>query len=173
MTEPILRLAKPTFADLSASYKTDPASVHDCTLIDPTLSTINTCAARITEALVIANKIAGSRAEMGKLGTGNGDGTSYLLGKYGYGRFGKLCPHGIGRGAQDVGAFLAHHWGGRSLGWTAQAEAPVAIEGKTGVVVFMKIPGFTGQAHVDLWNKTGPVGHAYWSAATIWFWQLP
>lgn len=172
MTEPILRFTKPKFADLLTNYRTEPTSVHDCKLIDPTQDAINTCAARMSEALVLANGIVATRAAIGNLGTGKGDGAAFLLGKYGYGRFGKLCPHGIGRGAQDVAAFLAHHWGSRSQGWPAQASAPDAAKGKKGIIVFMKIPGFSGQGHIDLWNDDAAVGHAYWDAETIWLWVI-
>lgn len=172
MTEPIDKLPKPKFASMLSNYKTQPTSVHDCKLIDPTQDAINTCAARMSEALVIAAGLVKSRAEIGNLGNGKGDGTSYLLGKYGYGRFGKLCPHGIGRGAQDVAAFLAHHWGSRTRGWTAQEKAPDNVKGKKGIIVFMKIPGFSGQGHIDLWNDDKAVGHDYWNAETIWMWDL-
>ena len=36
----------------------------------------------------------------------------------------------------------------------------------------MKIPGFTGQGHIDLWNDNIPVGDSYWDAETIWMWVL-
>jgi hypothetical protein len=172
MTEPMRKLPKPLFADLLASYQPDPTSVHECKRVDPTESALHSSAARLSEALALADKIVASRAEIAALGTGQGDGTQYVLGPYGYGRFGRLCPHGIGRGAHDVAEFLAHHWGARTTGWTAQASAPDAILGKTGVVAFLRIPGLSGQGHIDLWNKTGSVGHEHWGSETIWFWQL-
>jgi len=172
VTAPILKFPKPLFAKLLSNYKTAPTSVHECKLIDPTQSAINTCAARMSEALAIANDIVASRSEIAALGTGKGDGTSHVLGKYGYGNFGRLCPHGIGRGAQDVAAFLAHHWGARTMGWSKQPSVPDTIQGLAGIVAFMKVPGFSGQGHIDLWNKTGPVGHDHWDAETIWFWKM-
>src|SRR4051812_16182729 len=114
------KFERPQFSDLKANYRTDPASVHECKLIDPTKGSINTCAARMSEALVLANRLGASRAAIVRLGNGKGDGTRYLLGAYGYAAFGRLCPHGIGRGAQDLGAFLKHHWGPRTLGWDTQ-----------------------------------------------------
>lgn len=172
MTERMLPFPKPKFSDLLAKYKVRPTSVHDCKLIDPTQSEINTCAARMSEALVLANKRIASRSAIGKLGTGGGDGASFLLGKYGYSRFGKLCPHGISRGAQDLAAFLAHHWGHQTLGWPAQTAAPKNVKGKKGIIAFMKIPGFSGQGHIDLWNDDKAVGHDYWEAETIWLWVI-
>jgi hypothetical protein len=46
------------------------------------------------------------------------------------------------------------------------------VQGKTGIVAFLTIPGFDGQGHIDLWNKTACVGHGYWASKGIWFWQL-
>jgi hypothetical protein len=166
------RFPKPRFSELVTSYRKESNSVHECKLIDPTTDGINTCAARMSEALVLANHLAADRAAIAHLGNGRGSGRTYLLGKLGYSDFGKLCPHGIGRGAQDLGAFLAHHWGPRTLGWKAQTEAPDEIKNKTGILLFARLPDFDGQGHIDLWNKTAAVGHAYWSAQTIWFWQL-
>jgi hypothetical protein len=172
MTEPIAKLAKPKFAELLAHYKTLPSSVHNCRLIDPTKDAINTCAARMSEAVVLALKLAASRAEIGNLGNGKGDGTTFLLGKFGYGRFGKLCPHGIGRGPQDLAAFLVHHWGARTRGWQARPAAPDDAQGKKGIIAFLKIPGYRGQGHIDLWNGDHAVGDDYWNAATIWMWDI-
>jgi len=36
----------------------------------------------------------------------------------------------------------------------------------------MKIPGFGGQGHIDLWDNNAAVGDAYWDAQTIWMWTL-
>ncbi len=173
------KFAKPVFSELLSNYRTEASSVHGCAVIDPTLSTVNTCACRMSEALVVTLDLVKDRMEIGKLGTGKGDGTAFLLGKYGYGttaNSGRLCPHGIGRGAQDVAAFLKHHWGMRTLGWGAQPShetAPANVQGKQGIVAFLKIPGFDGQGHIDLWNKDRCAGHGYWASNAIWFWQLP
>jgi hypothetical protein len=200
-----LKFSKPTFSELKENYRTESTSIHACSVIDTTLDGINTCAARMSEALVIANRVvpnatsraddpalAGittayifgtpdyirNRAAIAHVGNGKGDGKKYLLGQYGYGDYankGKLCPHGIGRGAVDLAAFLKYHWGPRTLGWIAQSEdgiPPDNIVGKQGIVAFQKIPGFSGQGHIDLWDNTGPVGHQYWTSETIWFWSL-
>lgn len=169
---------KPAFSTLRGHYKTDSDTVHSCNVIDPTIDTVNTCAARMSEALVLANGIVKTRGAMALLGTSRGNGQAFLLGSYGYGttaNTGKLCPHGIARGAQDLGAFLRHHWGSRSKGWGAQtdhATAPSNIKGLTGLVVYMQIPGFGGQGHIDLWDNDAPVGSQYWASETIWFWEL-
>jgi hypothetical protein len=169
---------KPAFVDLLANYKVPTDSVHRCAVIDPTQSAVNTCAARMSEALVITNGLAIDRGAIAALGTGRGDGTRFLLGRYGYGttaNTGRLCPHGIGRGAQDLAAFLRAHWGDRNLGWAAQPghdQAPANVQGKRGIVAFLKIPGFSGQGHIDLWNVDRCVGHGYWASQAIWFWSL-
>lgn len=174
----MLKFPKPVFADLLDNYKVPSDSVHTCAVIDPTQSAVNTCAARMSEALVLANGLVTDRGAIGRLGTGRGDGTKLLLGKYGYGttaNTGRLCPHGIGRGAQDLAAFLRYQWGERTLGWAAQAthdSAPENIKGRRGVVAFLTIPGFSGQGHIDLWNVDRCVGHGYWASNAIWFWTL-
>jgi hypothetical protein len=175
------KFPKPTFEALLKGYSIDKYSVHACTIIDPDDDTVNTCAARMNEALLIANGIVISRADIAKTGTGREtDGVKYLLGEYGFGTYantGRLCAHGVARGAQDLGAFLKYHWGKRTKGWTAQSSdgsPPADISGETGVVLFMDLPGADNvQGHIDLWNKTGPVGSQYWTAKTTYFWQLP
>jgi hypothetical protein len=174
----MLKLAKPIFSELLSNYRTESSNVHACSVIDPTLDAVNTCACRVSEALVVTLGLVKDRLEIGKLGTGKGEGTAFLLGKYGYGttaNTGKLCPHGIGRGAQDLAAFLKHHWGQRTLGWDTQLDhhtAPANVRGKQGIVAFLKIPGFDGQGHIDLWNKDRCAGKGYWASNAIWFWQM-
>lgn len=198
-----LKFSRPSFEDLKLRYSTASSSVHSCSTIDPTIGGIGTCAARMSEALVFANRLVepyekpsdpmltsvyvgymfgtnliGERSQISRLGSGKGDGRSFLLGRYGYGGYanvGNLCPHGIGRGAGDLAAFLKYHWGARTLGWTAQAKddaPPPGIMKQTGVVAYLKIPGYDGQGHIDLWDGDHPVGAQYWTAETIWFWKL-
>jgi hypothetical protein len=126
----------------------------------------------MTEALVIAGAFITSRAAITRLGTGKGDGTAFLLGTHDYARFGRLCPHGIARSAEDVAAFLKHNWGAPPLEWMAQPAAPAALQGKTGIVAFLGVPGSSRQGHIDLWDRTTVVGSAHWGAATIWFWEI-
>lgn len=86
-----------------------------------------------------------------------------------------VCREGMVRGAQGLGRVLRDNWGVRDLGWKGKnlnGNAPTAINGKQGVVCYMNIPGYTGEGHVDLWDKNGPVGSEYWGAETIWFWKL-
>jgi len=176
------RFSKPKFSDLLDNYKLLSSTVHECRLIDPTRpETSNTCAARMSEALVLANKLVKNREDISALGRdkgtgrGRGTGVEYLLGKFGYLSFGLLCPHGIARGAQALGAFLARNWGARNSGWTAQASptsSPEGIEGRHGVILYARIPTYSGEGHIDLWNGTGPVGQQYWNSQTIWFWDL-
>lgn len=166
-----MRFPKPTFDDLLATYRTDPESVHDC----PRIYTkhpinINTCAIRMTEALVLANGLVDSRVQIGQLTLKGGNGKGFLLGKYGYRA--NLCPHGIGRGATDVGYFLAEHWGKPTLTFLTPNEPPKEIQDRTGVLCFVKIPGYSGQGHMDVWNRTAAVGHGYWNSQKVLFWAL-
>jgi len=167
---------KPLFSDLASSYDPDAISVHDCPTIytkDESSRTVsvNTCAIRISEGLVLANGLVDSRTKISMLAR-RGDGRAFLLGPYGYEA--NLCPHGCGRGARDVANFLRQEWGKPSMTWKAQAngEAPADLKDKTGVMAFIKIPGYSGQGHMDVWNKTSCIGHGYWSSQDIWFWEL-
>lgn len=86
-----------------------------------------------------------------------------------------VCPHGYMRGAQDLAAVLNKVFGTRSYGWSGSPNgaAPANIQGEKGIVCYMKIPGFSGQGHIDLWDGNSEVGAAYWDAKTIWMWSLP
>jgi hypothetical protein len=172
ITPPAKRFSKPRFDLLLASYKTDPESVHPCAILNPTDKPdgINTSAARMSEALCIASGIAADRLQI-RAGQKKGDDYP-LLGGYGYRLFGNLCNHGIARGARDLGEFLGHQWG-QPQAFSKLSEAPAELSGRTGVLCFVKIPGYDGQGHVDVWNKQGCVGHAYWDSAKTWFWELP
>jgi hypothetical protein len=171
LPKPAKRFAKPRFDDLLKHYNTDPETVHTCAILNPTAEAdgINTCAARMSEALVLANALVTDRAKI-KAGARRGDDYP-LLGPYSYKLFGNLCNHGIARGARDLGEFLGHHWGSHKE-LSGLTEAPPSLEGKRGVVCFVKIPGYDGQGHIDLWNKTEMVGHGYWDSSKIWFFEL-
>ena len=165
-----MKFPKPAFADLLASYKTEPESVHDCPRLYTKPVSINTCAIRITEALAIANRLIASRAKISQLNRGGGDGSAFLLGKYHYKA--NLCPHGIGRGAADVAYWLREQWGAPTFEWKKPDSAPDKLSDLTGVLSFIKIPGYDGQGHMDVWNKSDAVGHAYWDSAKVFFWKL-
>jgi hypothetical protein len=160
------------------AYSTDVSSVHDCPRLykkeggDVTLGGVhlNTCAIRITEGLVVALELVKNRAEIAELTSRGGDGKAYLLGKYGYKA--KLCPHGIGRGASDVAYFLIEQWGRPTHTFLAPGEAPAELADLTGAISFIKIPGYGGQGHMDVWNKTSCVGHGYFDAQKVLFWKL-
>jgi hypothetical protein len=87
------------------------------------------------------------------------------------------CPHGFIRGAQDLAAILQSRsgFGSRSFGWNGNSDGlpPPNVFNQKGLICYMKIPGFGGQGHIDLWEGDGPVGTAYWDAKTIWMWRLP
>ena len=166
-----MRFPKPAFADLLASYSTDAESVHDCPRIytkDPI--NINTCAIRISEALVIANALVESRVKIAQLTLKGGNGKGFLLGKYGYRA--NLCPHGIGRGATDVGYFLSEQWGKPTHTFLTPNEPPKELLDLTGVLCFVKIPGYSGQGHMDVWDRNSAVGHGYWNSQKVLFWKV-
>ena len=170
-----MRFPKPSFSDLLANYSTDRESVHDCPYIyrkHPI--NINTCAIRMAEALILANGLAESREAIGKLTPRYGNGKSFLMGKYGY--LANLCPHGVARGAGDLGNFLRQQWGPPTLCFTTpQAEpltAPEEMLGRQGLVVFVKLPSYAGQGHIDLWNHSDAVGAGHWDAKRSMFWAL-
>lgn len=166
-----LRFPKPLYDDLFDSYNTEPESVHECRfLYKKHPISINTCAVRMGEALAIANGFVDTRQDIEELTTHGGNGHGYLFGKYGY--HANLCPHGITRGARDLGDFLREQWGKPSYQFKAPGAPPSNIMGRIGVMVFVKLPTFAGQGHVDLWDSDGAVGHAHWDARDIWFWEL-
>lgn len=164
---------RPSFDALVLNYDTRPESVHDCRFIyrkNPV--SINTCAIRMSEALVIAGGLVPSREAITALTDKPGNGKRLLLGKHGYAA--NLCPHGCARGAGDLAGFLRQQWGAPSLSWAARKETtpPQEVMGQAGVVAFVKVATYEGQGHIDLWNETGPVGHAHWDALEVFFWRL-
>lgn len=166
-----MRFPKPSFDDIVKNYHVDPETVHDCPrLYTKNPVSLNTCAIRITEALVIANALIANRVLIGGLTTRGGDGKGFLLGKYNFRA--NLCPHGIGRGATDVGFFLGEHWGKPTHTFLAPGAMPAELDGLTGVLCFAKIPNYSGQGHMDVWNKTDAIGHAYWDAQKVMFWKV-
>lgn len=170
------RFPKPAFQDLVANYSTVRESIHACRFLynkDDLSPDINTCALRMSEGLVIANGLIESREAITASTDVFSNGRALLLGQYGYKA--NLCPHGIGRGARDVSDFLRQQWGSPSLSWGAQDNidaVPDDIQGLTGVVAFVKLPGYTGQGHVDVWSEDHAIGNAHWDAEQIYFWRL-
>ena len=168
------KLPKPTFQKLFDNYKVNTSSVHDCPRIyqkdELGSPNVNTCAVRFTEALVISLGLIDTRTTIGAQTRGGGDGKRYLLGKYNYRD--NLCPHGIGRGARDVAYFLKEQWGSPTKTFLKPLEAPAEIQGLQGAIAFIKIPGYGGQGHMDLWNDSSAVGHGYFGADKVWFWRL-
>ncbi len=164
---------RPTFDAAVLNYETDPESVHDCPFIHrKSPINVNTCAIRMSEALVIADELIASREAIAALTSKPGSGKTLLLGKLGY--RGSLCPHGLARGARDLADYLRQQWGAPDLSWATLKDAtpPDEVLGQTGVVAFIALPGFSGQGHIDLWNDTAAVGHDYWNAQKIFFWKL-
>lgn len=143
-------MIKLDFKTLKENYSTSPTSIHDCTMHFP-----NTCAIRMSEALI---KTSDKMLEHFQASGVN------------------KCPHGKIRGAQDLASVLKRPevLGVRTRGWhgTANASIPREAKGKTGIICFMNIPGFSGQGHIDLWDKEFPVGSDYWDAETIWLWEV-
>lgn len=146
-------LPSPGFVNLRDMYSRrflNPTQIHSCTMHFP-----NTCAIRMSEALVAADA---RFLEAFKKSNKN------------------KCPHGYIRGAQDLAAVLAQPsvLGFRNLGWASQRNGlpPVRVIGKHGIVCYMNIPGYVGQGHIDLWDNDAAVGDSYWEAQTIWMWVL-
>ena len=167
------RFPKPPFEDVLKAYRTDPETVHTCAILNPTPGPdgINTCAARMSEALCLANKLVGDRVAVTQNRVKND--VYPLLGGYGYRVYGNLCSHGIARGARDLGEFLVRAWGAPKE-WVKKelSEPPPEIIGKRGVVCFIKIPGYGGQGHIDLFNENGCVGSGYWNSERVWFLEM-
>lgn len=138
-------MPRPTFATLESHY---PIEDHDCPDIKPSP---NQCAVRMSRALIAA----GIPMDGDYPGNAN------------------LCRHRYARGAQDLGAFLKKKWGVRDLGYEAPGSVPSSLKGVPGVVLFIDIPNFSGQGHIDLWNGAKAKTGEYWDAKTIWFWKLP
>lgn len=99
----------------------------------------NTCAIRLSEALVAADP-------------------SLLTV---FGSSGKnVCPHGYVRGAQDLAAILERAWGRHDVGWNGgPGFRPSTSE--TGVICYMNIPGFAGQGHISLLYSGTPVARGW------------
>lgn len=176
-----MKLPKPAFDELRLHYKVSPESVHDCPRIyrkDLGLD-LNTSALRMTEALMLANRLVESHAAIASLTSAGGSGKSFLLGRYGYKA--NLCPHGIARGAADVVYFLKDQWGRPTHSWRdlepyARGTLPEIVQqtlgDRTGLIAFLKIDGHDGQGHLDLWEKKRAVGTTYPTARKIMFWML-
>jgi type VI secretion system (T6SS) effector Tae4 (amidase) len=164
---------KPSFDALVLNYDIHPESVHDCPYIHrKNPINVNTCAIRMSEALVIADGLIASREAIAALTDKAGNGKAMLLGKFGYRA--NLCPHGIARGASDLADFLRQQWGKPDFTWAARKETtpPEDVLELTGLVAFIKLADFDGQGHIDLWNQTSAVGHDYWNAQKVYFWKL-
>lgn len=135
-------MSRPTYAILATNYSNN---VHDCPDITPSP---NQCAVRLSRSLIAAGITMDSDYP------------------------GNLCRHGYARGAQDLGAYLKIKWGNRDYGFEAPGNTPTQIQGKKGVILFMNIPGFSGQGHIDLWDGANTQTGTYWDANPIWFWEL-
>ena len=138
------------FNDARRHYKTLPTQVHKCSMHFP-----NTCAIRLSEALVAAKpEVLSIFKRSGK----------------------NVCPHGYVRGAQDLAAVLARHdlLGARTLGFEKPGKMPSELQGQRGVICFMNIPTYAGQGHIDLWDvaRTASPNSEYWGASPIWYWRL-
>src|SRR6185369_1079644 len=133
---------------------------------------INACAARMSEALTIANEIVKSRAAIAAFGKGHGDGHKYCaLGHYAYLCHGKLCPHGVARCARSRRALPSPLEG-------AQARVEGARQGagrdrrQDGFPLLRQRAWLQRDwAHRSV-EQDRSCRHAYWGAQKIWFWQL-
>ncbi len=178
-----MKFPKPTFQSLLDNYQTGPGTVHDCPRIyskdaENNTASVNTCAIRMSEALVIANGLIADRAAIAALDKGKDRKAPHLLANYEYKN--NLCPHGIARGARDLAYFLQEQWGKPTKTWEklvknsdGVVEPPKEIIGLTGVVAFVKLLDYPSvQGHMDLWNKERAVGDAYFYAEKVMIWKL-
>ncbi|MCD9815522.1 T6SS effector amidase Tae4 family protein [Bradyrhizobium diazoefficiens] len=143
----LLRATKPSYATLSSNYSCDK---HSCSMtID------NSCAVRLSEALINVDK---SWIEIFQASGKN------------------LCDNKYVRGAQDLAAILNSKSGFGIYDFgidDPNGTVPSAVQGKQGIVIYMDIPGFPGQGHIGLWDKTtGHCNEAYWNSKRVWFWEL-
>ena len=137
-------MIKPSFSRLWSAYSSQN---HSCSMTLP-----NQCAIRMSRALIAAGWP--KNTFKGHMYTG------------------KTCPHGFARGAQDLAAYLRRVWGNRDLGWAAPGKTPSSADGEQGLIVFMNIPTFGGQGHIDRWNGSTTKTGDYWDSETIWLWRL-
>ena len=63
-------------------------------------------------------------------------------------------------------------WGRRELGFEKPGKKPAELDGKRGVILFIDIPDYGGQGHIDLFDGTKSLSGDYWNAKIIWFWEL-
>ena len=139
---------KPEFEKLWEAF---PAGRHEC----PGLELHHQCAIRLSDALKSVGLALDNDYEGHKCN----------------------CDKKLARGAQDLGAWLVKKWGIRTFGFEKPGKMPENLRGKQGVILFMNIPDFSGQGHIDLWDgkrdeSSATKGGAYWDAETIWFWEL-
>jgi hypothetical protein len=182
-----MKFEKPIFDELQLEYQADPESVHDCSRIyrkDPEID-VTASAVRMSEALVLANRLVRTRADISALTSEGGSGDGFLLGRYGFKA--NLCPHGLARGARDLAYFLQDHWGRPTLtaeefdyhttevaggGLTPLDLVKARFRDLTGIIGFFRIDGFAGQGHIDVWDGSRTAGKAYWSCRKVIFWKL-
>lgn len=143
-----LRVTRPTYENLSSKYSCDK---HSCSM-----TIENTCAVRLSEALIALNE--------GWVPIFKASGKN-------------LCDEKFVRGAQDLAGILssASGFGVYDFGIDdPNGTVPNAMKDKQGIVIYMDIPSFPdGQGHIGLWNKTnGQCGESYWMAKRVWFWKL-
>lgn len=143
-------MIKPPFSKLDANYSTNSAQVHACTMPFHETSAIRMCEA-----------LAATDARFLK---------AFQL------TAGNKCPHGFLRDSLQLAKLLSqpHLLGVRNRSWKAQPndDPPADIYGKRGIVCFFDIPGYAGRNHIDLWDRSSPVGNDYWDADRIWMWEL-
>jgi len=185
-----MKLNKPVFDELKLHFQTKPESVHHCSRVVARKGLhrdICTSAVRMCEALVLANRMVSSRAEIATLTNSGGDGRGFLLGRFGYRA--SLCPHGLGRGARDVADFLSEQWGrptfeheGIDLSprpedadaqqLSASQQIEQQLQGRIGLLGFFAIEGVPAQGHLDLWDQHHAIGKAPWRCRHVVFWKL-
>jgi hypothetical protein len=180
-----MKFPKPIFDDLELHFRTKPSSVHDCARVyrKEGRSEAETSATRMSEALLLANRMLQTRADISALEAMGGDGRRHGFGPFGFRA--NLCPHGLAVGAKDLGYFLQDHWGRPSLTIKdndrgdseqdkrqAAEHAQAQLAGTLGLIAFFSLRGHDAQGAFGLWKHTTCIGSAYWDCSSIWFWKL-
>lgn len=76
------------------------------------------------------------------------------------------------RGASYLAAYLKKKWGSRDEGFGGPGKLPERLKGKKGIILFERIPSFSGQGHMDVFNGAEGKTGTYWDSKTVWFCTL-
>jgi hypothetical protein len=169
-----MKFPTPIFDLLTTFFRADPQSTHICRkgVMHGAPSPAETSAARMSEALCLANGILRSRASLLEQ-VDRGDGKHAMLGNYGYKA--DMCAHGMARGAMDLAYFLVEHWGQpySVAEPTKETAKDHELTSRTGVIAFLNLQGEPrASGHIDLWEGSKCIGKPHWNCRKMMFWKL-